>query len=321
VDGLSEHVENAATFGSAAQARARWRSESGMYAPGTIANDARDLAAFRRTELWGMRMDEVTPDDCRDALLWLKDNPVGGEGRLTNTTVNKFHIHMNAVFRQAVEDGALSRNPMASIPAPRPDTPEKKALDRDGTLEFLSRLDAMPLDGRTMALWVITLGGLRRGEACALLDSDVEGGTIHVRRAVKERDGSVAETKTRAGTRDVPMCALLSAKVDEWRDVRRTLDLDGAPTLCCNTRGGLLRPQNLHRWWVGDAKHNGVRESLGLDGWTLHELRHSNLTLMARHMSPFDLQRYAGWSSLAPAKVYIHDDMEAMRAGVADAWA
>jgi integrase len=53
---------------------------------------------------------------------------------------------------------------------------------------------------------------------------------------------------------------------------------------------------------------------------TLHQLRHSNLSMMARHMSPFDLQRYAGWSSIEPAKVYIHDDLEAVTKAVSKAW-
>ena len=52
----------------------------------------------------------------------------------------------------------------------------------------------------------------------------------------------------------------------------------------------------------------------------LHELRHSNLSMMARHMSPFDLQRYAGWSSIAPARVYVHDDLAAVTAAVTAAW-
>ena len=52
---------------------------------------------------------------------------------------------------------------------------------------------------------------------------------------------------------------------------------------------------------------------------SLHELRHTNLTLMARFMSPFDLQNYAGWSDLAPAKIYIHKDQETLRKAICNA--
>lgn len=42
----------------------------------------------------------------------------------------------------------------------------------------------------------------------------------------------------------------------------------------------------------------------------LHKLHHPSLSMMERHMSPFDLQRYAGRSPLGSAKVYAYDDME-----------
>jgi integrase len=53
---------------------------------------------------------------------------------------------------------------------------------------------------------------------------------------------------------------------------------------------------------------------------TLHQLRHSNLSMMARYMSPFDLQRYAGWSSIEPARIYIHDDLDAVSRAASAAW-
>lgn len=81
-----------------------------------------------------------------------------------------------------------------------------------------------------------------------------------------------------------------------------------------------MKPQLLQRWWSGDSKHIGVRDSLGCPDMTLHQLRHSNLSMMARHLSPFDLQRYAGWSSIEPARVYIHEDMDSIGRGVSDAW-
>lgn len=71
-----------------------------------------------------------------------------------------------------------------------------------------------------------------------------------------------------------------------------------------------MRPQNLQRWWDKN------RDMLGAGGFSLHQLRHSNLSMMARFMSPFDLHHWAGWSSLAPASVYIHDDLDSMRSAV-----
>ena len=120
--------------------------------------------------------------------------------------------------------------------------------------------------------------------------------------------------------RTLPMPPALVTKVDEWRELRRALGWQDSPTLCCNTEGGVLRPQLLQRWWSGDSQHIGIRDEIGCSDMTLHQLRHSNLSMVARYMSPFDLQHYAGWSSIEPAKVYIHNDMDKMTLAVADAW-
>ena len=81
-------------------------------------------------------------------------------------------------------------------------------------------------------------------------------------------------------------------------------------TFCASTRGKPIRPQNFKRWW------DGHRDAWGCAGFTPHQLRHSNLTKMARFMSPFDLQRWAGWSSIGPARVYVHADQTALEAAV-----
>ena len=320
---FAEEVEDilpeAGAFASYAASWARWRAGSGDLAPGTLANDQRAVRALCRTKLSAMELTAITPADCRDALLWLKEHPARGS-ELSNTTMNKLHVALRCMLEQAVDDGLIARNPMAKVRAPRPDTAEKRALTPAELHALLDALDLMAPDGRVMAVYLIALCGLRRAEACALSPEDAVGPLLRVDKAVKERDGAIGAPKSAAGVRCVPMPRRLSDKVSEWLRLREALGLGDAPTLCCNTRGGTLRPQLLQRWWSGDSVHNGVRESLGCADVTLHQLRHSNLSMMARHMSPFDLQRYAGWSSIAPAKVYVHDDMDAVARAVAQAW-
>ena len=317
---LEALVPNKESLGSYAASWARWRAESGELAPGTIANDTRALNAFRRTELFDRKMDEITPEDCREALIWLKNNPVSGSGTLSNTTMNKLHIFLGSAFQQAVNDGKLAKNPMRSTKAPKPDTKEKEALTPERVMEVAESVCALPLDGRVMAVLFMLLLGLRRGEACALYDEDVHDGCAYIKRAIKEQNGAIDEPKSAAGVRTLPMPDVLQEKVDEWRSFRKAIGLGDSKTLCCNTRGGILRPQLLYRWWTGDSWHKGIRNSIGCEDVTMHQLRHSNLSMMARHMSPFDLQRYAGWSSLAPARVYIHDDLDAVTKAVNGAW-
>ena len=304
----------AGEFASYARKWQEWRVKSGELAPGTLTNDKRNINALLRSELASKELTSITPADCRNALMWVKLNPVKVE-ELSNTTMNKIYQTLNAIMGQAWEDGLISSNPMARIKAPKPDTKEREALKPDEIEDLLSRLDTLKLDGRVMAMYFIVLTGLRRGEVCAIKPEDIHGDLLVIDKAVKERNGNVDTTKTPASVRVVPMPQRLQDKLSEWLKIR-----PNSETLCPNTKGGLLRPQYLYRWWHGDAKHIGMYEKLGYSYVTPHDLRHSNLSKVSRFMSIFDLKSYAGWSSIAPAKVYIHDDLETLKSSIDKAW-
>ena len=230
------------------------------------------------------------------------------------SSMGKFHQVLFEVMQQAVDDGKLARNPMASVKRPRLHVAEREALSPDELQLFLNRVDELPTDGRTVALYMMACLGLRCGEACALRDEQF-GETATVDSTVRAADRSIGRPKSSAGARTLPVPPRLAAKVGEWREVRRCIGLDGSETLCCNKRGGVMTTSAMENWWRCTA-----RAKLGCDGMTLHQLRHSNLSMMARHMSVFDLQRYAGWSSIAPARIYVHDDLDAVTRAVEMAW-
>ena len=297
-----------------------WRENSGQFAPGTIAHNRRDVNAILRSPLAELPIAAIKPEDVRNGLLWIKQNPARKQGELTNATMCSIHITLNAIFRQAVNDERINKNPMAHIKAPRPDTKEKEALTPDELSELIVKLSTLQLDGRVIALYFISYLGLRRSEACALMDSSIIGGYCHITQAVKERNGAIGETKYPASVRTLPMPDALVDKCAEWQRLKERLGWQDSPTLCCNSKGGVIRPPLLQRWWSGDNKHNGIADKLGYHSLTLHQIRHSNLSMMARYMSPFDLKTYAGWSSIEPAKIYIHDDMAQVVRAVREAW-
>lgn len=312
-------VPNPESFRSYATLWADTRRDSGSFDPNTIAKDYAHVRALSLV-IGDMSMDSITPEVCRETLNKIR-NGENATGRvLTNTYLDGIYTALNQIMRQAEEDGRITSNPMSKVKAPRRDTKERNALTPMEIGLLLNRLDALPCDGRVMAVYLIACLGLRRSEACALMDEDVKDGFAHVRYAVKESDGSVGRPKSAAGNRLLPMSDRLQRKVEEWRAIRRENGYGDAKTLACDTRGGVLLPQSLYRWWHGNHNHKAMREELGCPDMVLHELRHSNLTMMARHLSPFDLQRYAGWSSLEPARVYIHDDMASVVKGVQEAW-
>lgn len=315
VSELEGFVPDSESFGSYAESWRLWRASMGELSPGTCENDRRNVAALRRTALDGLRLDELTPEACRDAIAWLKQHPVNltSTGALTNTTMNKIVQTLKAITAQAHSDGRLANDPMERIAAPRPDTAERDAMSPVELSTFLDVVDTLPLDGRAMALYLMACLGLRRGEAMAVMDADIADGLCRIRYSVKERDNSLAEPKTKAGLRTLPVPPRLQRKVDEFREVRK-MHTWRSDTLCCNTHGERMTVQPFQKWW------KRTRVEIGYPGLTMHQLRHSNLSMMARHMSPFDLQAYAGWSSIAPAQVYVHRDLDAVRHAVSSAW-
>ena len=311
VSELSDTIPNSETFGAYAESWRLWRAEAAELSPNTTSSDAVMVRMLRRTELESMRMDEITPGKCRDALLWLKSHPQKG-GEYKASTLGIAHQVLNAIFSQAVDDGKLAQNPMRSVPRPKHRPVERDALSPEELALFLNRLDDAPLDGKVMALYLMACLGLRCGEACAMRDDHV-GNCAVVDSTVRSADGSIGRPKSESGKRKLPVPPRLSAKVAEWRGMKKRLGID-SEYLCCNIGGDYLTPHTVTSWWARE------RAGFGCDGMTLHQLRHSNLSMMARHMSPFDLQRYAGWSSIEPAKIYVHGDMDAMSRGVSDAW-
>src|SRR5690606_7063678 len=136
-------------------------------------------------------------------------------------------------------------------------------------------------DDRLFALWwLITLRGLRRGEACALrwADVDLVAGTIWVSEQMQVIDSTVyiGPTQSAAGVRMLALDEQTVAFLREYLDVERERlgrDFDGDEFLFTNARGRMLRPESLTRTfrrWV-------VR--LDLPPVRLHDLRHGAASL------------------------------------------
>lgn len=304
---LEGFVPNSETFGAYAASWALWREKSGGLSVGTLTNDKRNVNVLSRA-LGGERMDAITPERVKAALLEIK---AGGARELSGTYMNNLFTALNAIMQTACDDGRIAANPCAKVKPPKVDTKEKAALSPAQVDAAYAAADALARagDGRAMAVLLMLDAGLRTGEALGLSPADVDTreGVLRVRRAMKERDGSIGAAKSPAAVRTLPMTARLAASCAVYGATQEP----ARETFCASTRDGRpLRPQNFQRWW------RKICASLGCGGFTPHQLRHSNLTRMARHMSPFDLQRWAGWSSIAPARVYVHADAGALRGAV-----
>lgn len=89
-------------------------------------------------------------------------------------------------------------------------------------------------------------------------------------------------------------------------------DLSPSLPVMADEFGRRCKPVSLSTWW---KKHC---EDFGMSGWTLHELRHSFLSLAAASgVHPAIMQQLAGHSSAKTTMdIYTHVTMDSKRAAV-----
>ncbi len=269
----------------------------------------------------------ITPamlDDMYIAMLkgdTLSGKPSGG------SYVNQIHDNITLVFEQAKKEGILVKNPCDAANPPKMDTKEKRALSSDRAHVLIAMLDEKN-DRECAYLLAITMG-LRRGEICGLSwgDVDFENGILDVSHSY-DTLGNLKGTKTKAGMRLLPLPENVAEalrehkkaqkerydRTNQWRKPEEGYieQTDGSPVIS-DISGGRVLPSNLSRWWTED------RAKYGLEGWCLHELRHTYLTMLALSgVHPKVMQELAGhYSSQITMDIYTHVNMDAKREAVA----
>lgn len=281
----------------------------------------RDHVKCAKLHLSKARLDEIRPQTLETMYKALMDGHSPSGRHLSGTYVNSIHVTLHRMFRQAVKDGHIGSNPCDFADAPSQDTRERKALRRDGIVALIEKLN--PKDPIEFAIRLMVKTGIRRGEAHGLSISDVDRDAmvLHIRHSYDD-GGNLKEPKTRAGVRDLPLTESALADIDarlafmerDFARVRKRYKADspvmGPDTpLVCNGLGERMLPHSSTRWWTRE------RKGLGLEGWTLHELRHSYITELARRkVDPKVLQTIAGHAKFSTTMdIYTHVDMEDKR--------
>lgn len=221
--------------------------------------------------------------------------------------------NVNATLRTLFRDCRISPNPCEGAELPKKTKREKKTVGASGLRVVSSVCDPSSPCSYAVALCAQT--GMRRGEACALTyaDVDFDAKTISVRASI-DRYGKRKEPKTEASVRTIPLtegAARTVLAALEAAMLRGEHPSSTSPVIPAQN-GSWIDPHAVTRWWDRN------RARLGFPDVTLHGLRHSYLSELARRgVPPKALQALAGHANISTTlDIYAHANIDDKRAAV-----
>lgn len=221
--------------------------------------------------------------------------------------------NINATLRTMFADCRIAPNPCDGVELPKKSKREKRTVGASGLRVVSSVCD--PASPCSYAVALCAQTGMRRGEVCALTyaDVDFDAMVIHVRASI-DRYGKRKEPKTEASVRSIPLTegaartvlAALEAAIARGGHPSST-----SPVIPAQN-GSWIDPHAVTRWWDRN------RARLGFPDVTLHGLRHSYLSELARRgVPPKALQALAGHADISTTlNIYAHANLDDKRAAV-----
>lgn len=220
-------------------------------------------------------------------------------------SARKVHCVISGAFKEAIRDGVIQTNIAENIEFP-------KAEKYTGADVYDEKEVSILLDGARKAgepiCAAITLAvcyGLRRSEAVGLRwkDIDFDANTLTISNTVTQNGKlriEAEDTKTSKSHRTI---ALIPATVSYFEDLKKRqanagLELD---KVCAWQNGSAVRPDYIYK------KSKDVMKKAGLKEIRFHDLRHTAASLLARHVSPKQLQEFLGHENISTTfGIYTH---------------
>ena len=290
----------------------------------------------------GMKLQKITPVMLEQAYTNLRNGKSISGRPLSGTTLFNINVSAYRLFEDARKKNLIDENPLEKVPAPRKDTKRKRALSTETFCELVESLD--PANSMHCAVLLCLTLGLRRSEALGLSWSDIDFAeqTVNVHVSSDEH-GNLKEPKSESGYRIIPLTANVATKLLKRKEAQVIEYLGTSPRfiVACNRKNGRLpngtvevdgtaydlvpdtpviadaygkrtTPHALSEWWPRN------RAKFGVEGWCLHELRHSFLTLAAQSgVHPAVMQQLAGHSSAQTTmEIYTHINLTSKRAAL-----
>jgi integrase len=233
------------------------------YRPATIRSYRQAADRYLIPALGSQRLAEVPRRDVQRLV-----DKMHADG-LTGSTIRNKLDPLRVIYRRALQDDDVTRNPTTQLRLPALATKPRRIVNADRAAVLL---DALPDSER--ALWATAFyAGLRIGEIRALRwnQVDFDAGVIRVQAGWDDAEGEV-ETKTEAGLRTIPLVGRLRAELARHRLATGR----GGDALCFGRSDTTAFIRSTVR-----ARANRAWEAAKLEPPTPHEARHACASYLA----------------------------------------
>jgi integrase len=198
--------------------------------------------------------------------------------RYSSDTIATTHGRLRAALRAAVKENQVARCPADNVTPPAGLPTRARRTWNFQQLQVFSNHVASRRDSAMWLAWITT--GLRRGEMCGLMWRNVslDAGEITVDwQRTTTAEGQVVEgpTKTKSGTRVVPINSQVVAAMREWRSAQSEKRLANGHDWCggdyvfTSQDGRPYHPSSF------DDRLAKLAKGAGLPPLSPHELRHT----------------------------------------------
>jgi integrase len=247
----------------------------------TVENYGNVLRSWVMPRIGGLRLAAVEPGHVRKLYAELLKEGAKGGRPLSARSVSLAHRVLHRAFEDAVSDGLLPRNPVASVKRP---AVASKAAGQVWSAEEARRFLAAVTGERLEALWRLELNtGLRRAEAAGLRWADVDFSArvirVQVQRTTEGYKVVERQPKTASGRRLVPVAPRVMAALKDWK--KRQIEERLAYGPAYEDTGLVFTQKDGSGWHPQSLRHafTWACKRAGLPVLRFHDLRHTAATL------------------------------------------